>query len=80
MVYVVVIMMMMVMVVEVMAMVVVLVVVVLVLAGAGTGTDDAGQTPSVTAICGRKPTNRMLEMRSEGDDGGRFVTHSRNQH
>ena len=29
----------------------------------------AGQTPSVTATCGKKHTYRMLEMRSEGDDG-----------
>ena len=39
----------------------------------------AGQTPSITATCGRKHTNRMLEMRS-GDDGGGLITHSGNQH
>ena len=36
----------------------------------------AGQTHSATATCERKPTNRMLEMRSEGDDGGVDYSHT----
>ena len=40
----------------------------------------AGQTPSVTATCGRKHTNKILEMRWERDNGGGFVTHFGNQH